>query len=190
MTQNDALSLLGIIDISNAVNAIEEDIFDLKQEILRFSHVPQLIVSRQKKMNQISSICKTLNVHFDQKFLEFEIDTIDSELILDSFNLYHKNRAQISREILSSNNLDFIIYCSELMLRNLKTWAKKWPKLESTSIEEMKLSKELESVEMYRFIKNLNENNLFNFNELNSVNTPKELIIEIQRLNQIATFLD
>jgi hypothetical protein len=75
-------------------------------------------------------------------------------------------------------------------VKNLKNWAKKWPKLETDGKNEVKLSKELESVEMLRLIKEVNSYNILNFNDLKSENTPKDLMIEIQRLNDLTTFFE
>jgi hypothetical protein len=53
---------------------------------------------------------------------------------------------------------------------------------------EIKLSKELESVEMYRLIKELNENNKLVFSDLDLINETRSIKIEIERLNLIASY--
>jgi hypothetical protein len=186
MNQIEALKFLGIDSILECEEAIENKIFEIKQEIISNCHVPQLILAKQKKLKHLVSICETLIINFKKENEKFEIEPLNSESMLDSFNLYHKNRALILQKIASNSELHVLIFCSDLLLQNLRTWAQKWPKLEIEMKDYVKLSKELESVEMLRLIKNLNEHNVFNFNDLNSENTQKDLMIEIQRLNQIA----
>ena len=110
--------------------------------------------------------------------------------MIDTFNLYHKNRAQILQKMASNSELNFLISCCDLLVQNLKNWAEKWPKLETDGKNEVKLSKELESVEMLRLIKEVNDYNILNFNDLNSENTSKDLLFEIQRLNELTTFFE
>jgi hypothetical protein len=190
MNTNEALKIIGVDSISESEEALENKIFEIKQEIFANSHVPQLILAKQKKLKQLVTICKTLNFKLVTEIDKFEIELLNSESILDSFNLYHKNRAQILQKMASNSELNFLISCCDLLVQNLKNWAKKWPKLETDGKNEVKLSKELESVEMLRLIKEVCGCNIFNFNDLNHENTPKYLMFEIQRLNELTTFFE
>ena len=185
MNQIEALTFLGIDSILESEEAIESKIFEIKQEIIASCHVPKLIVAKQNKLKRLVSICETLKFEVEKKIENFEIDQSNSESIIDSFNLYHKNRAMILQKIASNTDLNFLIYCSDLLLQNLNTWAKKWPKLETDPSDDVKLSKELESVEMLQLIKELNKKNILFFNDLNESNLPSRLIIEIKRLNRL-----
>jgi hypothetical protein len=185
MNQHEALKFLGVHSISESEEAIENKLFEIKQEITANCHVPQLIVAKQKKLKQISSISEIFNIQIPKEESNFQLEKLETDSMLDSFNLYHKNRSQILQKIFSSNDIHFIIYCSDLLLLNLKIWAEKWPKLDTHSKEEVKLSKELESVEMYRLIKEMNEKGIVFFNELEKTNISESLKIEIGRLNNV-----
>jgi hypothetical protein len=190
MNINEALKTLGVDSISESEEALENKLFEIKHEIFANSHVPQLIIAKQKKLKQLVTICKTLNFKLETEIDKFEIELLNSESMLDTFNLYHKNRALILQKTASNSELNFLISCCDLLVKNLKNWAKKWPKLETDGKNEVKLSKELESVEMLRLIKEVNSYNILNFNDLKSENTPKDLMIEIQRLNDLTTFFE
>ena len=190
MNTNEALKIIGVDSISESEEALENKIFEIKQEIFANSHVPQLILARQKKLKQLVTICETLNFKLETEIDKFEIELLNSESMIDTFNLYHKNRAQILQKMASNSELNFLISCCDLLVQNLKNWAKKWPKLETDAKNEVKLSKELESVEMLRLIKEVNDYNILNFNDLNSENTPKDLLFEIQRLNELTSFFE
>ena len=190
MNTNEALKIIGVDSISESEEALENKIFEIKQEIFANSHVPQLILAKQKKLKQLVTICETLNFKLETEIDKFEIELLNSESMIDTFNLYHKNRAQILQKMASNSELNFLISCCDLLVQNLKNWAKKWPKLETDAKNEVKLSKELESVEMLRLIKEVSSYNILNFNDLNSGNTPKDLMIEIQRLNELTTFFE
>jgi hypothetical protein len=190
MNTNEALKIIGVDSISESEEALENKIFEIKQEIFANSHVPQLILAKQKKLKQLVAICETLNFKLVTEIDKFEIELLNSESMLDTFNLYHKNRAQILQKMASNSELNFLISCCDLLVQNLKNWAEKWPKLETDEKNEVKLSKELESVEMLRLIKEVSSYNILNFNDLNSGNTPKDLMIEIQRLNELTTFFE
>jgi hypothetical protein len=188
MNINEALKILGVDSISESEEALENKLFEIKQEIIANCHVPQLIVAKQKKLRQLITISEILNFNIQKRETNFEIEELETDSILDSFNLYHKNRALIMREILALESLNVLIFCTDLLLENLKNWAEKWPILQANQMTEIKLSKELESVEMYRLIEELNENKKLFFNDLKTVNLPNPLFIEIQRLNLIATY--
>ncbi len=187
MNINEALKILGVDSISESEEALENKIFEIKQEIIANCHVPQLILAKQKKLKHLVKICETLNFKLETEIDKFEIDLFNSESMLDTFNLYHKNRALVLQKMASNSELNFLISCCDLLVQNLKNWAKKWPKLDTNPNEEIKLSKELESVEMLRLIKELNEKNNFLFSDLITNDLQKLLLIEIQRLNLIAT---
>ncbi len=190
MNTNEALKIIGVDSISESEEALENKIFEIKQEIFANSHVPQLILAKQKKLKQLVTICETLNFKLETEIDKFEIELLNSESMIDTFNLYHKNRAQILQKMASNSELNFLISCCDLLVQNLKNWAEKWPKLETDEKNEVKLSKELESVEMLRMIKEVSSYNIINFNDLNSGNTPKDLMIEIQRLNELRSFFE
>ena len=190
MNQNEALKFLGIASIDECQDAIENRIFEIKQDIIANCHVPQLILAKKKKLKQILLISESLNYEMDEFWDNFEIENCETDSILDSFNDYHKNRALILQKIVSSNNLNFLFYCSDLLQINLKNWCEKWPKLETDQSEEVKLSRELDSVEMYRFINELNQNNVFIFNDLTSTNLHKYLLVEILRMNQLSNYFN
>jgi hypothetical protein len=190
MNQIEALKFLGIDSILDAEEAIENKIFEIKKEIIASCHVPQLILAKQKKLNQLVSICEALNFKLEMKNDIFEIEPLNSESILDTFHLYHKNRTLILNKTASNLDINFLIFCCDLLLHNLKNWSRKWPYLDSKLRNDVKLSKELDSVEMLRLIKEVNESNVLFFNDLKSNNTPQLLMIEINRLNQIALFFD
>lgn len=190
MNQNEALKFLGIASIDECQDAIETRIFEIKQDIIANCHVPQLILAKKKKLKQILLISESLNYEMDEFWDNFEIENCETDSILDSFNDYHKNRALILQKIVSSNNLNFLLYCSDLLQINLKNWCEKWPKLETDQSEEVKLSRELDSVEMFRFINELNQNNVFIFNDLTSTNLHKYLLVEILRMNQLSNYFN
>ncbi|MFM7681150.1 MAG: hypothetical protein ACKO7P_00170 [Bacteroidota bacterium] len=190
MNQIEALKFLGIDSLAEAEESIENKIFAIKQEIISSCHVPQLIIAKQKKLKQLISICESLKFNLKTEFDNYQIEPLNSESILESFNQYHKNRALILRKIASNSELNFLIYCCELLLQNLKVWSKKWPNLDSELRKDVKLSKELDSVEMLRLIVEMSSHNIFNFNDLNSVNTQNDLMIDIQRLNELARYFD
>ncbi len=188
MNQLEALKFLGVNSISESEEAIENKLFEIKQELIANCHVPQLIVARQKKLKQLISISEILNFRIPNQESNFQLEKLNTDNILDVFNLYHKNRSQILQKIFSGNDLHSIFLCSDLLLENLRIWAEKWPKLDTHSNEEVKLSKELESVEMYRLIKELNENNKSFFRDLSPEDLQETLLTEIQRLNLISTY--
>lgn len=190
MNQTEALKFLGVDSILESEEALENKIFEIKREINASSHVPQLIVAKQKKLKQLVSICESLKIYLKTEFDKYLIEPLNSESILETFNVYHKNRAVILQKTASKLDVNYLIYCCNLLLHNLKNWSRKWPNLDPELRNDVKLSKELDSVEMLRIIKNLNELNVFNFNDLKSKNTPIDLVIEIQRLNELARYFD
>ena len=74
------------------------------------------------------------------------------------------------------------------LLENLKAWSKLWPKIAILEDENILLSKELESMEFYQVLKELNKSNIIYFSDLNSIQLPPDLSNEIKRLNLINAY--
>lgn len=190
MTQIEALKLLGVNDLSNSVEALEIRLFDLKKEIIVFCHVPQLLISKKKKLNQLISISETLNYPIDEFSESIILHANDSEVILESFNTYHLNRTLLMQKITLSNNCRFIISCIDLLIKNTQIWCEKWPLIKLNQELEVKISKELDSILMLQTIKSLKNLDIHKFIDLREEDLAHPLLQEIRRLNLILQYLN
>jgi aryl carrier-like protein len=189
MTQNEALNLLGINDASNSVEAIEMRLFELKKEIIAFCHVPQLLVSKQKKLKQLMLISETLKCASNECSETIVLNSNETEFILESFNAYHCNRSFVLQKIAVSDNCKFIMSGIDSLVENIRIWSEKWSNMNLKIDLEAKLSTELDSIQMLQIIKSLKNQNIQKFQDLREKQLPHNILLEIKRLNLIHQYL-
>jgi len=190
MTQNEALSFLGIDEISASKDAIDAALFELKNQLFSSSHLPQLLDAKRNKLVKLKEVAEVLNQLFSQQPLDIQIQNNDTTAIMESFNIYQKNESIIKQKIILSNDINVLLTCIDLFLENLKTWCYKWSKINFEQISDVKISNALYSMEMLQCIKELNQNEIIFFDQLNESILQNKLKIEISRLNQLSNFLN
>jgi hypothetical protein len=82
-------------------------------------------------------------------------------------------------------NFENIEICIDHLILNLKMYCSLWPEFNSENEEKVLLSKELDSMEMLTLLKELESQNICAFSDLDKHQLPRQLIIEIQRLNAV-----
>jgi hypothetical protein len=190
MTQNEALSFLGIDEISASKDAIDAALFELKNQLFSSSHLPQLLDAKRNKLVKLKEVAEVLNQLFSQQPLDIQIQNNDTTAIMESFNIYQKNESIIKQKIILSNDINVLLTCIDLFLENLKTWCYKWSKINFEQISDVKISIALDSMEMLQCIKELNQNEIIFFDQLNESILQNKLKIEISRLIQLSNFLN
>ena len=188
MSIKEAETLLRLDEFDSAEEALEQQLFDLHQQLISKPIIPQLIQARKVKLKQLIEICHVLSIETNQEFNSFKINELDSINLIQSFNDYQKNKSLILSQLardLTIQNLDAAL---DALLLNLKNWSKLWPKLEIKSDEKILLSKELESMEFYQVLKEMSLVNVLNFNDLILATVPDKLNTEIKRLNLISVY--
>jgi hypothetical protein len=190
MTQNEALSFLGIDEISMSKDAIEAALFDLKNQLFSSSHLPQLLDAKRNKLLKLKEVAEVLNLLFSQQLSDIQIQNNDSQAIMESFEIYQKNESIIKQKIILSNDINVLLTCIDSLLENLKTWCYKWSKIKFVQISDVKISIALDNMEMLQCIKELNQKEIIFFDQLNESILQNKLKIEISRLIQLSNFLN
>jgi hypothetical protein len=190
MTQNEALSFLGIYEISMSKDAIEAALFDLKYQLFSSSHLPQLLDAKRNKLLKLKEVAEVLNLLFSQQISDIQIQNNDSPAIMESFEIYQKNESIIKQKIILSNDINVLLTCIDLLLENLKTWCFKWSKINFEQVSDVKISIALDNMEMLQCIKELNQKEIIFFDQLNESILQNKLKIEISRLIQLSNFLN
>lgn len=188
MSIKEAETLLRLDEFDSAEEALEQQLFDLHQQLISKPIIPQLLQARKVKLQQLIEICRVLSIETNQKFNSFKIKELDSINLIQSFNDYQKNKSLILSQLARDLTIQTLDAALDALLLNLKNWSKLWPKLEISSDEKILLSKELESMEFYQVLKELKQANVLNFKDLDFIQLPMNLIHEIKRLNLINTY--
>jgi hypothetical protein len=184
----EAETLLRLDEFDTAEEALEQQLFDLHQQLISKPIIPQLLQARKAKLKQLKEICNVLLIEIEQNFNSFKINELDSINLIQSFNDYQKNKSLILSQINRNLTIQTLDAAIDALLFNLKNWSKLWPNLEIISDEKILLSKELESMEFYQVLKEMSLINVLNFNDLTSTNIPDKLNTEIKRLNLINSY--
>lgn len=185
MTQHEALKLLDINELSDATDAIEESLFQLKQQIISKSYLPQFLIAREKKLMQLEKIASVLNVEINNKIKPLNINILKTINLIETFNNYQNNKALILSQISSELSFENFKISLKNLSANLKIYASSWPEINPNKETELLLSKELDNMEMLSILKELKSKNIINVNDLASCAIPISLELEIKRLNAI-----
>lgn len=188
MTKQEASIFLRIEDFESCEDALEFQLFELKQQLISKPCVPQLLQARFSKLNQLKEATLVLEIKTESVNLDLEINELDSSNLIDSFNSYQKNKNLILARLSSKLTFDLLEVSINLMLENLKNWSKLWPIITILENEKILLSKELESMEFYQVLKELKHTNVLNFIDLDLKKLPNNLNHEIKRLNLISNY--
>lgn len=183
MTKHEALNYLGISDFSEASDALEEALFSLRQQIISKGNLPQLLLVRKKKLKQLEQVALALEIKKHTNTKNLLINSLDLINLINCFNLFQKNKAQILQQISFDLNFENLENCIDNLMLNLKMYASVWPEFTSDKEEEVLLSKELDSMEMLIILKELQTKNVLNFSDLKLEILPTSLVLEIKRLN-------
>ncbi len=188
MSIKEAETLLRLHEFESAEEALEQQLFDLHQQLISKPIIPQISLARKVKLKQLVEICHILSIETNKNFNSFKINELDSINLIQSFNDYQKNKSLILSQINRNLTIQTLDAAIDALLFNLKNWSKLWPNLEIISDEKILLSKELESMEFYQVLKEMSLINILNFNDLTSTNIPDKLNTEIKRLNLINSY--
>jgi hypothetical protein len=184
----EAETLLRLHEFESAEEALEQQLFDLHQQLISKPIIPQISLARKVKLKQLVEICHILSIETNKNFNSFKINELDSINLIQSFNDYQKNKSLILSQINRNLTIQTLDAAIDALLFNLKNWSKLWPNLEIISDEKILLSKELESMEFYQVLKEMSLINVLNFNDLTLTNIPDKLNTEIKRLNLINSY--
>jgi hypothetical protein len=184
----EAETLLRIDKFDSAEEALEQQLFDLHQQLISKPIIPQLLQARKVKLQQLTEICQVLSIETNQKFNSFKIKELDSINLIQSFNDYQKNKSLILSQLARDLTIQTLDAALDALLLNLKNWSKLWPSLTILEDEKILLSKELESMEFYQVLKELKQANVLNFKDLDYGRLPLDFSHEIKRLNLINTY--
>lgn len=188
MTKQEASIFLRIEDFESREEALEFQLFELKQQLISKPCIPQLLQARLSKLKQLKEACRVLEFEIESVNLELEINELDSLNLIDCFNSYQKNKNLILARLSYNLTLDLMEVSINLLLENLKEWSNLWPKIAILENEKILLSKELESMGFYQVLKDLKQANVLNFKDLDFAQLPENFKHEIKRLNLIREY--
>ncbi len=188
MSIKEAETLLRLDEFDSAEEALEQQLFDLHQQLISKPIIPQLLQARKVKLQQLIEISRVLSIETNQEFNSFKINELDSINLIQSFNDYQKNKSLILSQLARDLTIQTLDAALDTLLLNLKNWSKLWPTISILEDEKILLSKELESMEFFQVLKELKQANVLNFKDLNFTQIPLNLRHEIKRLNLINAY--
>lgn len=186
MTIQEASIFLRIDEFESKEEALEFQLFELKQQLISKPCIPQLLQARILKLKQLKEAYRVFELEIESLNLVLEIDELNSSVLIDCFNSYQKNKNIILAQLSSKLTINLMEFSINLLLENLKIWSKKWPIMAIKEDEKILLSKELEAMEFYNALKELKHRFVLNFNDLKNIDLPENLSHELMRLNLIS----
>ena len=166
MTQLEAFAYLGIDSELDSKDAIELKIFEYKKQIIAQNHIPQLLFAKLEKLLKLKQVISTLNITYASLVEQIDIFPSESDSLIETFNVYHLNKTNLLQRLSNSTEVDIIINCVRALSENLKIWSSRWPNLKIDSIDRIKLSSELDSMQLLSILKELKSQDILIFKNL------------------------
>lgn len=182
MTTVEALAILEPYD-DDPQEIWEEELFEIRRQILEKSHVPALLQKRKEKLLLYKEIGKVLQFQSDNFFSEIKLSAFEGNEISKNFALFQQNESGIKRALFSSLSIENQIYCADLFEVNLKQWQAILPKWEMA--EKVLLGTKTDAMQLLHEIQYLAQRGIVHFSQLTKENCPKNLGQEISRLHAI-----
>lgn len=185
MTKEEALQFFNV-DIDDIDDVFEEQLFELKKQLLSIVPIHKIVLPRIKKIEKLNTAYNTLTSNVPvEKYCE--IDYFFNENILDTFLKYQEVRGKIRLALMNSTNPENVIaYVQNLVMLELN-YASCW-KSEINS-NEVVVSKQPDPMEILVAIREYSANNGITFDDLKTdKNNPPDLLIqERNRLSLLVT---
>jgi hypothetical protein len=185
MTKEEALQFFNV-DIDDIDDVFEEQLFELKKQLLSIVPIHKIVLPRIKKIEKLNTAYNTLtsNVPVEKYCV---IDYFFNENILDTFLKYQEVRGKIRLALMNSTNPENVIaYVQNLVMLELN-YASCW-KSEINS-NEVVVSKQPDPMEILVAIREYSANKGITFDDLKTdKNNPSDLLIqERNRLSLLVT---
>ena len=92
MTKQEASIFLGVKDFESVEDALESQLFELKQQLISKPCIPQLLQTRLSKLKKLKEASFELELEIKSINFELEINNLDPSSLISCFNSYQKNK--------------------------------------------------------------------------------------------------
>lgn len=185
MTPSEAEIILQLNSFDNLEDAVENQLFEIRQQLINKVVIPQLLKARKQKLIQLKTASEVSGFEFKKSSNSLVLKPLKELTLIDTFNTFQENKTKILQQLSGELSFENIENCIDLLSDNLRNWCELWSVIEVKNATEVLLSKELESMRFYEILKSLQLKNINNFDALVGEEIPLELQIEIVRLNEI-----
>jgi hypothetical protein len=185
MTPSEAEIILQLNSFDNLEDAVENQLFEIRQQLISKVVLPQLLKARKQKLIQLKTAAEVSGFEFKNSSNSLVLKSLKELTLIDTFNIFQENKTKILQQLSTELSFENIENCIDLFSENLRNWCHLWPIIEVGNANEILLSRELESMRFYEILKSLQQKNIDNFDALVGEEIPLELQLEIARLNEI-----
>lgn len=185
MTPTEAEIILQLNSFDNLEDAVENQLFEIRQQLINKVVLPQLLKARKQKLIQLKTAAEVSGFEFKNSSNSLVLKPLKELTLIDTFNTFQENKTKISQQLSTELSFENIENCIDLLSENLRNWCELWSEIEPIKDSEILLSKELDSMRFYEILKSLQLKNIVNFDALVGEEIPFELQLEIARLNEI-----
>lgn len=185
MTPSEAEIILQLNSFDNLEDAVENQLFEIRQLLISKVVLPQLLKARKQKLIQLKTAAEVVGFEFKNSSNSLVLKPLKELTLIDTFNIFQENKTKILQQLSTELSFENIENCIDLFSENLRNWCHLWPIIEVGNANEILLSKELESMRFYEILKELQKLGVQYFESLTPTLLPQDLKVEIARLNSI-----
>ena len=182
MTPAEASIHLALSNAGDIHDAIENNLFQAKQELIQKADHILLFASKEKKWKTLQEAGETLGYTFPEDnnipVLEWKTDTME-----DNFHSFHQQRSQCLQKLNAVSSFNGIIEVQKALLSNYMKWLDYWQKTPLIfEMEDVKLSSSLDPMLLLQWILSLKTQAIQHATEIQLTLVPKDIMHELTRL--------
>ncbi len=189
MSPEEICSILRIEDLSEAADALEMEVFELKKSILAKPLLRQTLKSKIVRLEKLSEIAEELELQTEEK-IPFEFDSVKTDKVLELWGSYMKAKSNWKRVFSQSTTPTSVIALLEQGLEMELVFSQQFKTLDWIE-EDPVFGVEPDPMLIQNGLKQASERGLLTFEDLekNKSELQKELLLAIKRLSLLPKFL-
>ena len=185
MTSTEAANYLGLSNYEDLDEAIEEQLFQCRQEIIQKADQVLLFPAKEKRFLLLQNAAESLGYSFPSIMENMDLMECQSVVIEERFQHFQANRSRLLKQAIQVGSFVGLVHIQQQLSLNYRMWSGFWTDLKTIPPQEIKLSSVLDSMRFLQVIHDWKKQGFIELQGLNEENIPLDIQVEILRLQQV-----
>ncbi len=177
MDKKTAEIILDLNQFDSPLEAIEHQLFKLRNFILTNPIIPKVFNAKIKKSEQLEQAAKNF-IDIDYSIPSYELKELRGEHLYDKFIIYEKNKSLIKSNLSKHLSSRSIQYGIEQLLKNLQMWSEELEEIDTSEARDVPLTKEMDVLILHESLK---------MNKIKVEPMSQELLAEFKRIKLLTS---
>ena len=177
MDKKTAEIILDLNQFDSPLEAIEHQLFKLRNFILTNPIIPKVFNAKIKKSEQLEQAAKNF-IDIDYSIPSYELKELRGEHLYDKFIIYEKNKSLIKSNLSKHLSSRSIQYGIEQLIKNLQMWSEELEEIDTSEARDVPLTKEMDVLILHESLK---------MNKIKVEPISQELLAEFKRIKLLTS---